>query len=191
MRSWGEGRYGVLIHFASCRRESRRSALATPRSSLLPPVHTNRQWRHWKACSSSEALWRVWAMGTKLAPICVVQKLAPIFVAPLLLQGVRVRRCHNLPPVHAQGGAKGTHKRLGAIQTATSAGASSRRSRRQLGKAPAAANNVQDCEYLSMPGDLVQRVVEACMWWPEGRTGELKGIVRLVGSGMMEQKGST
>ena len=41
-----------------------------------------------------------------------------------------------------------------------------------------------------MPGELVQRVIEACTIWPEGRTGELNGMVRMLKGGMMRSKGS-
>ena len=41
-----------------------------------------------------------------------------------------------------------------------------------------------------MPGELVQRVVEACVSWPEGRVGELKGVVQLLGGGMMKTRGT-
>jgi len=63
-------------------------------------------------------------------------------------------------------------------------------SRRQVGKAQAAADDGKDCEYVMMPGELVQRVVEACVSWPEGRAGELEGVVRLIGGGMVTMKGS-
>jgi len=53
-------------------------------------------------------------MLTKLVPTCVTQHL---------LQGVRVGRCHSLPPLHALAVAMGTHVRLGsAAPTATSLG---------------------------------------------------------------------
>ena len=63
-------------------------------------------------------------------------------------------------------------------------------SRRHVGKAQAAADDGKDCEYVMMPGELVQRVVEACVSWPEGRAGELEGVVRLIGGGMITMKGS-
>jgi len=34
-------------------------------------------------------------------------------------------------------------------------------------------------------------MVEACGAWPEGRTGELEGIVRLMGGGIIDERGST
>ena len=39
-----------------------------------------------------------------------------------------------------------------------------------------------------MPGELVKRVVEACTSWPEGQSGELEGVVRLLGGGMVKDK---
>ena len=102
-------------------------------------------------------------------------KLVPTLVAPALLQGARVGRCHGLPTLLALAFAMGNHSRLGrAAQTA-----------------PAAVDNCRDCGYVSMPGELVQRIVEACGVWPEGRAGELKGIVRLLGGGMIDERGST
>jgi len=124
-------------------------------------------------------------------------KWVPTRIAPSLLQGARVGRCHNLPPMHALAFAMGTHSRLGscAAPTGVAAGGSSqRRSQRQQGKTLAVADKGKDCEYVTMPGELVQRVVEACVSWPEepeGRAGELEGVVRLLGVGMMQTRGST
>jgi len=42
-----------------------------------------------------------------------------------------------------------------------------------------------------MPGELVQRVVEVCASCPEGRAGQLEGVVRMLGGGMMKARGST
>ena len=55
----------------------------------------------------------------------------------------------------------------------------------------AAADKGRDCEYVTMPDELVQWVVEACVSWPEGRAGELEGVVQLLGGGMMKARGST
>ena len=86
--------------------------------------------------------------------------------------------------------AMGTHPRLGiAAQTDTAAGGS-RKSRRQQGKEPAATDTM-GCAYEEMPGELVHRVVEACVSWPEGRAGELEGVVRLLGGGIMKLRVST
>jgi len=70
-------------------------------------------------------------------------------------------------------------------------GSSQRRSQRQQGKTLAAADKGKDCEHVTMPGELVQRVVEACVSWPKGQVGELEGVVWLLGGGMMQAMGST
>ena len=70
-------------------------------------------------------------------------------------------------------------------------GSSQRRSQRQQGKTLAAADKGKDCEYATMPGELAQRVVGACVSWPEGLVGELEGVVWLLGGGMMKTRGST
>jgi len=82
----------------------------------------------------------------------------------------RPRLCH----------AMGTHARLGSATTiALSAGGGSQRSpQRQHGNTPASADKVKGCEFVTMPSELVQRVVEACVWWPEGQAGELEGWYR-------------
>jgi hypothetical protein len=133
------------------------------------------------------------AFGQSLGHIDKQAKLVPTLIAPHLLQGSRVGRCHDLPPMHALAFAMGTHTRLGsAAPTALAAGGGrQRRSQRQQGKTPAAVDKGNDCEYVMMPGELVQRVVEACVSWPEGRTGELEGVVRMLGGGMMNTKEST
>jgi len=120
-------------------------------------------------------------------------KLVPTHIAPLLLQSTRVGCCHDLSPLHALAFAMGTHARLGsAAPTALPAGGGSQRKlQRRQGRTLAAADKGKDCEYVTMPGELVQRVVEACVSWPEGRAGELEGVVRLLGGGMMKTRGST
>jgi len=115
------------------------------------------------------------AFGQSLGHIDVQVKLVPTLVAPHLLQGSRVGRCHDLPPMHALAFAMGTHARLGSAAPT----------------ALAAIDKGNDCEYVMMPGELVQRVVEACVSWPEGRTLELEGVVRMLGGGMMKTKEST
>ena len=70
-------------------------------------------------------------------------------------------------------------------------GRNQRRSQRQQGKAPAAVDKGKDCEYVTMQGEFVQRVVEVCVSWPDGRAGELQGVVQLLGGGMMKARGST
>jgi len=92
----------------------------------------------------------------------------------VLLQRARVGHSHALPPLHALAFAMGNHSRLGrGAQTAA-----------------AAADNGKDCAYVLMPGELVQRIVEACGAWPEGQAGELEGVVRLLGGGMIDERGS-
>jgi len=117
-------------------------------------------------------------------------KLVPTCVDPHLLQGARVWRCNNLLLPHTLAFAMGTHAQLGsAALTATPAGGGSKRSRWLEGKAPADADTNTDCAYVTMPGELVQRVVEACVSWPEGQAGEIQGVVCLLG-GMMKDKAS-
>jgi len=119
-------------------------------------------------------------------------KQVPTLVAPHLLQDERVGRCHDLLPMHALAFAMSTYAQLGsAAPTVAAGGSSQRRSLRQQGKTPAAADKGKDCEYVTMPGELVQRVVEACVLWLEGRAGELEGVVRLLGGGMLQPRGST
>jgi hypothetical protein len=42
----------------------------------------------------------------------------------------------------------------------------------------------KECECGTLTSDLVREVVES-MSWPEGLAGELEGVVRLLGGGMM------
>ena len=95
----------------------------------------------------------------------------------------------KLPPLNALAFTMGTHTRLGSVvPTSAPAGGSSRRSQRLEDKALAtAADTSTGCAYVTMPGELLQRVVEACVSWPEGQAGELEGVVRLLG-GMMKDK---
>jgi len=96
--------------------------------------------------------------------------------------------------MHALAFAMGTHSRLGSCATPTAmvaGGSSQRRSHLQQGKTPATHDKGRDCEYVTMQGKLVQRVVEACASWPEGRVGELEGVVRLLGGGMTNARAST
>ena len=90
--------------------------------------------------------------------------LVPTCIAPHLLQGARVGRCHDLPLIHALAFAMGTHARLGSADET----------------APAHAT---DCAYLKMPGELVRQLVEACASRPEGQVVGMEGVVRLMGGG--------
>jgi len=102
-------------------------------------------------------------------------KLVPTRVAPALLQDTRVGRCHGLPPLHALAFAMGNHSRLGRTEQTVLA----------------VADKGKDCVYVSMQRELVQWIVEACGVWPEGRAGELEGLVRLLGGGIIDERGST
>lgn len=106
---------------------------------------------------------------------------APKMVAPQLLGGARVGRCHGLRPDFALAFAMSTHPRLGAAGPC-------RQSRRQQGRTPAATDG---CAYEEMPGELVRRVVDACVSWPEGKAGEIEGVVRLLGGGISKVRVST
>jgi len=85
----------------------------------------------------------------------------PTRVDPGLMLEARIGPCHKLQPMRAMAFAMGTHSRLGGA-----------------------------CMYVTIPGELVQRVIEAYTIWPEGRTVELDGMVRMLGGGMMRAKGS-
>ena len=111
-------------------------------------------------------------------------------VALHLLQGTCVGRCHSLPPMLALAFAMGTHPRLGSAAHADTVAGGSRKSRRQHGTEPGATDTM-GCAYEDMPGELVHRVVETCMSWPEERAGELEGVVRLFGGGTMKLRVST
>jgi len=69
-------------------------------------------------------------------------------------------------------------------------GSNQRGSQRQQGKSLADADNSKDCEYASMPNELIHQVLQACVSWSEGQAGELAGVVRLLGGGMMKVRGS-
>jgi hypothetical protein len=89
-------------------------------------------------------------------------RLVPTPVSPRLLGGARVGRCYGLAEELALAFAMGTHVRLGA------------------GGAGGAEAEGKGCLYLMMPGDLVERVVEACRWAGEGKLGD--GVKRLIGA---------
>ena len=103
-----------------------------------------------------------WGKGQGLGHFDGEDTRVPTIVAPQLLQGARVGRCHSLPSMLALAFAMGTHPRLGsAAQTDTACGGS-RKSRRQQGKEPVATDTM-GCAYEEMPGELVHLVVEACV----------------------------
>ena len=68
----------------------------------------------------------------------------------------RIGRCRKLPCDHALAFAMGTHDRLG-----------------------------QGCDVTSLNCDLVKRVVDACCTSPEVAAGQLEGVARLIGGGML------
>jgi len=108
-----------------------------------------------------------WGAGRRLGHADGQAKLVPTLVASHLLQGARVGRCHGLSPLHALAFTMGTHARLGSADE-TAPGAEAR-----------------GCPFFEMPGELVRQVVEACGSWPEGRAGELEGVVQLMGGGRL------
>jgi len=188
--SWGRGFHGTCGHNDSNNRlvPSRIDAQHFHNAKI---VSATAGYTHSAAVTEEGALY-TWGEAWGLGHGDGARKSVPTKVAPHLLQGARVGRCHGLPPMHALAFAMGTHVRLGSSEpTALSAGGSSkRRPQRQQGKAPAVADQDKDCEYVTMPGELVQRVVEACVSWPEGQAGELEGVLRLLGGGMMKARGS-
>lgn len=100
-------------------------------------------------------------------------KIVPTLVAPQLL-GTRIGRCLSLSPLHALAFAMGTHSRLGA----GAAGAGGMGKVRSLGR-------VQGCAFVGLPAEIVRKIVDLCRGWPEGCAGEVEGVVRLVGGGML------
>ena len=85
----------------------------------------------------------------------------------------------------------GTHSRLSGHNNPTDAvvgDGNQKRTQRQSDKT-ADSELERGCVYITMPGDLVQRVIEACETWPGGRTGELDGLVQKLRGGMMRTKG--
>jgi hypothetical protein len=73
----------------------------------------------------------------------------------------------------------------GAAAASAQAATHRRRSKCLQDKA-ADADKGKGCTYVSMSEDLVKRVVESTKWWPEGMSGELEGVVWLMGGGRMK-----
>eukprot|EP00277_Geminigera_cryophila_P002326 CAMPEP_0179427482 /NCGR_PEP_ID=MMETSP0799-20121207/13417_1 /TAXON_ID=46947 /ORGANISM="Geminigera cryophila, Strain CCMP2564" /LENGTH=482 /DNA_ID=CAMNT_0021202547 /DNA_START=278 /DNA_END=1726 /DNA_ORIENTATION=+ len=189
--TFGEGRNGALGHNDHTNRlmPKRIKAQHFGNASIVSAAAGQ---SHSAAVTGVGALY-TWGEAVALGHASGETKFVPTLVATQQLQGVRVGRCHDLPPMHALAFAMGTHVRLSSAApiAETAGGASQGRLQRQQGKASATADEGKDCEYATMPGELVQRVVEACGSWPEGRSGELDGVVRLLGGGMMKPRGST
>jgi len=164
--SCGFGSHGVLGHndqndrLVPTRIEAQHFGNANVISAAAGPSHS--------AAVTDEGTLYTWGDKEGLGHADKEAKLVPTCVKPRLLQGERVGRCHRLPQLHALAFAMGTHARLGST----------------VGTAPGAAD-AMGCAYLMMPGELVRQLVEACGSWPEGRAGELEGVVRLLGGGRM------
>jgi len=115
----------------------------------------------------------------------------PTRVDPGLMGGARIGPCHNLQPILNLAFAMGTHSQLDGHNNPTDAvvgDGNQKRTQRQSDKT-ADSELERGCVYVTMPGDLVQRVIEACETWPGGRTGELDGLVQKLRGGMMRTKG--
>lgn len=108
-------------------------------------------WSQSSAVTEFGALY-TWGRGQGVGPGEPVVRRS---LVPMLVElGARVGRCnHHLLQLHALAFAMGTHTRLGSADNTT------------------ASADTTCCAYASMPGDLVRRVVEACVSWPEGRLG--------------------
>lgn len=118
----------------------------------------------------------------------VNSKCVPMPINPSLFNLARIGRYHELPPLHALAFVMGNHARLGrAAPKAAGTEDRSKWSPRKQSTALSIADNGEDCGYITMPGELVQRMVQACVSWPEGRAGELEGLVRLQGGGLMSK----
>jgi len=115
----------------------------------------------------------------------------PTRVDPGLMGGARIRPCHKLQPIRALAFAMGTHSRLGGHNNRTDAVVGDGNQKRTQRQSDKTADNELErgCVYVTMPGDLIQRVIQACETWPGGRTGKLDGLVRKLGGGMMRTKG--
>jgi len=88
--------------------------------------------RHSAAVTEEGTLY-TWGQASGLGHADGEAKWGPTRIAPSLLQGARVGRCHDLPPMHALTFAMGTHSRLGscAAPTVAAGGSSQRRLQRQ------------------------------------------------------------
>jgi len=204
LHTFGKGAHGALGH------NDRHNRLVPTR---IEPLHFANAHivsaaagtRHSTAVTKEGFLY-TWGEAEGLGHADEQTKFVPTRIAARLLDGARIGRCHHLPPTHALAFAMGTHSRLGrSSAAATGAGAGDSRQRRSERQgdngldaadkgldAPGldAADKGKDCKCVTMPDELVQRVVEACASWPEGRAGELEGVVRLLGGGMMKVRGS-
>ena len=123
--------------------------------------------RHSAAVTEEGTLY-TWGQASGLGHANQQAELVPTRVVPYLLQGVRVGRCLQfLLPMHALAFAMGTHVRLGS------------------GDETGPAADATGCAYSEMPGEIVMKLVKRCGSRHEGRAGELEGVVRLLGGGLM------
>ena len=172
MYSCGEGECGQLGHNEHDNRPVF-TRIAAQHFGLAKIVSVSAGHSHSSAVTEDGALY-TWGRGLGLGHGDGEDKWVPTRVAAHLLHGTRVGRYHSLLPQLALAFAMGTHPRLGSADETAVAGA-----------------HTTNCAYASMPAELVQRVVEACVLWPEGRTGDLEGVVRLLGGGMTKARVST
>jgi len=103
----------------------------------------------------------------------------PTLLASGALLKTRIGRFQELLPSHAVAFAMGTHPRLsGSTPSRTS-----RRSMCQKGKAPSTTDKDIPCVYASIPGELVQRIIEASGMAPAGfgNTQQHPGFTRMLG----------
>jgi len=95
-------------------------------------------------------------------------------IGPIMPLGARIGRCHEMPSDRGVAFAMCTHERLGTAAAQADAEDSEENGH---------ANS--DSAFHTMHGDLLIQLLVACRSWPPGRAGELEGIIRLVGGGLM------
>jgi len=163
--TWGEGRYGRLgLNHEDDRLEPTR---VDPQCFAGAQVATVAGGRFHSAAVSAGGELFTWGQGeafqasfpasqvpSGLGHADLHNRLVPTPVSPRLLGGARVGRCYGLAEELALAFAMGTHARLGGAEG--------------------------ECPYLMMPGDLVERVVDACRWAGDGKLGD--GVKRLMGA---------
>jgi alpha-tubulin suppressor-like RCC1 family protein len=168
--TWGEGRYGRLgLNHEDGRLEPTR---VDPQCFAGAQVTTVAGGRFHSAAVTDCGKLFTWGQGeafqasfpasqvpSGLGHADLRNRLVPTPVSPRLLGGARVGRCYGLAEELALAFAMGTHARLGA---------------------GGVEGEGKGCLYLMMPGDLVERVVEACR---RGRGEKEKlgeGVLRLM-----------
>ena len=158
--SWGCGEHGILGH-GDCHHRLLPTCIAPHLFEQSDKVVTVSACETHSAAVTQDGRIFTWGRGETYKGSCVSaglghadfeNKLVPTPIAAHHMLGARVGRCHSLPTQHMLAFAMGTHIRLG-----------------------------NHCEFLDMPGDLVERLIAISASWPEGRAGELHGVVRLAG----------